>query len=64
MISFKDWEVMAFLEQGAAEIVTQFTAFQLNESIADILTGIILFFIIGSEFFVRYKINRRKVKED
>lgn len=56
--------LIVFLEQGAAEIVTQFTAFQLNESIADILTGIILFFIIGSEFFVRYKINKRKVKED
>ena len=56
--------LIVFLQQGAAEIVTQFTAFQLNESISDIITGIILFFIIGSEFFVRYKINRRKVKED
>lgn len=49
--------LIVFLERGAGEIAT---AFQLNESMSDILTGIILFFIIGSEFFVRYKLNFRK----
>jgi len=54
--------LIVFLERGAGEIAT---AFQLNESVADILTGIILFFIIGSEFFVQYKINKRaKHKEE
>lgn len=48
--------LIVFLERGASEIAT---AFQLNESVASILTGIILFFIIGSEFFVNYKINFR-----
>lgn len=53
--------LIAFLEGGAGEIAT---ACGLNESIADILTGIILFFIIGSEFFVNYKLSfRRKHKE-
>ena len=53
--------LIVFLERGAGEIAT---AFQLNESISDILTGIILFFIIGSEFFIQYKINvRAKHKE-
>lgn len=53
--------LIVFLERGAGEIAT---AFQLNESVADILTGIILLFIIGSEFFVQYKINfREKNKE-
>lgn len=53
--------LIVFLERGAGEIAT---AFQLNESISDILTGIILFFIIGSEFFVRYKVDfRNKHKE-
>lgn len=53
--------LIVFLERGAGEIAT---AFQLNESVSDILTGIILFFIIGSEFFVQYKINvRSKHKE-
>ncbi len=53
--------LIVFLERGAGEIAT---AFQLNGSVSDILTGIILFFIIGSEFFVRYKIHfRANIKE-
>ena len=55
--------LLVFLERGAGEIST---AFSLNHSFSDILTGIILFFIIGSEFFISYKINFRKAakKED
>ncbi len=49
--------LIVFLERGAGEIAT---AFRLNESLSDIITGIILFFIIGCEFFVNYKINIRK----
>lgn len=49
--------LIVFLERGAGEIAT---AFQLNESVSDILTGIILFFIIGCEFFVQYKVSFRK----
>ena len=30
---------------------------QLNDSFGDILTGIILFFIIGCEFFINYQIT-------
>ncbi len=43
--------------KGAGEISTKFG---LNQSFSEILTGIILFFIIGSEFFINYKINFRK----
>lgn len=54
--------LIVFLERGAGEIATKF---QLNQSISDILTGIILFFIIGCEFFVQYKLHiRGKNKED
>lgn len=49
--------LLVFLDRGASEIST---AFGLNQSFADILTGIILFFIIGSEFFISYKICFRK----
>ena len=49
--------LLVFFGQGASEIST---AFGLNQSFGDILTGIILFFIIGSEFFVTYKIHFRK----
>ena len=48
--------LLVFLQRGAGEISTQFG---LNQSFADILTGIILFFIIGCEFFITYKINFR-----
>lgn len=52
--------LLVFLDRGAGEIST---TFGLNHSFADILTGIILFFIIGSEFFITYKISfRRSVK--
>lgn len=55
--------LLVFLERGASEIATDFG---LNHSFGDILTGIILFFIIGSEFFINYKISFRKAagKED
>ena len=45
--------LIVFMDRGAGEIST---AFGLNESFADILTGIILFFIIGCEFFIRYQL--------
>ena len=48
--------LIVFLERGAGEISTNFG---LNQSFSDILTGIILFFIIGSEFFINYSIRLR-----
>ena len=53
--------IIVFLQRGAGEIATKFN---LNQSVADILTGIILFFIIGCEFFVNYKINLRKSQKE
>ena len=52
--------LLVFLERGAGQIST---SFGLNQSFSDILTGIILFFIIGSEFFITYRINFRKAAE-
>ena len=53
--------LLVFLGRGAGEIATDFG---LNQSFGDILTGIILFFIIGSEFFITYKLSfARKSKE-
>ncbi len=49
--------LLVFLERGAGEIATDFS---LNQSFGDILTGIILFFIIGSEFFITYQVHFRK----
>lgn len=53
--------LIVFLEKGAIQISTDFG---LNNSFSDILTGIIIFFIIGSEFFVNYTVKfRHKDKE-
>jgi len=52
--------LLVFLDRGAGEIST---IFGLNHSFADILTGIIIFFIIGSEFFIRYKLSFRKAEK-
>ena len=48
--------LLVVLSRGAGEIST---AFGLNRSFSDILTGIILFFIIGCEFFINYKVQFR-----
>lgn len=58
--------LLVFLDRGASEIST---IYSLNHSFGDILTGIILFFIIGSEFFISYKLkflkeNRKEEKKN
>ncbi len=52
--------LLVFLGRGAGEIAT---TFGLNSSFGDILTGIILFFIIGSEFFINYELRFHKSGE-
>ena len=49
--------LIVFLQKGASEIST---VHHLNSSFSDIITGIIIFFIIGSEFFINYTIKRSK----
>ncbi len=49
--------LLVFMQQGAFQIAPQFG---LNKNASDIITGIILFFLIGSEFFVNYKLEFRK----
>ena len=49
--------LLVFLDQGAAQISQDF---DISSAFPDIVVGIILFFIIGSEFFIRYKLNFRK----
>lgn len=46
--------LLVFLGRGAEEVSTQRG---LNSSFSDIITGIILFFIIGCEFFINYEIH-------
>ncbi len=51
--------LLVFMQKGATEIST---VFGLNDSFSDIITGIIIFFIIGSEFFINYSVRFRSRK--
>ena len=54
--------LIVFLQKGASQIST---IYELNKSFSDIITGIIIFFIIGSEFFINYAVKfRAKTKEE
>lgn len=54
--------LLVFLEKGAMEIASRY---QLSDYVSSMVTGIILFFLLGSEFFINYKLwfKRRKYKE-
>ena len=49
--------LVVFLQKGAMQM--QYS-FNVNSSVSDIITAIILFFIIGCEFFINYKVVFRK----
>lgn len=49
--------LIAFLSRGSLHIAS---TFRLSEDLANIITGIILLFIIGCEFFINYKLVFRR----
>lgn len=55
--------LICFLQGGAKALATDPTL-KLDTSLGDIITGIVILFIIGSEFFIRYKINFRRHHEE
>ncbi len=52
--------LLVFLEKGAIQIASQYN---LNDFASKMITGIILFFILGSEFFTNYRLVFRNRKE-
>ncbi len=48
--------LLVFLDKGAIEIASRYN---LNNHVSNMLTGIILFFILGSEFFIEYQVRFR-----
>ena len=54
--------LLVFMQLGAKEVAS-LPSLNLNHSFADILTGIILFFIIGCEFFISYKLQLSRHKK-
>ena len=53
--------LLVFLEKGAIQIASQYN---LNDYASQMITGIILFFILGSEFFTQYRLIFRGGKGD
>ena len=54
--------LVCFLQKGAGQIASDL---RLNSSVGEVLTGIMILFIISSEFFVNYKIHfRRKERKE
>ena len=52
--------LLTFFQFGAKEVSTKFG---YNEAFSEVITGIILFFVIATEFFLNYKIIFRKTKK-
>ncbi len=52
--------LVVFLEAGAGQVVD---TFHLNGSYADIVTGIMILFIVGCEFFIQYKVRLRMARK-
>ena len=48
--------LIVFLDKGAAQIASNYG---INEYVSQIITGIILFFLLGSEFFISYNVKFR-----
>ncbi len=49
--------LLVFLEKGAIQIASQYN---LSDYASEMIMGIILFFILGSEFFINYRLIFRK----
>lgn len=48
--------LIVFLDKGASQIAS---AYGINEYVSQIITGIILFFLLGCEFFINYNVKFR-----
>lgn len=53
--------LVVFLETGAAKVADSFF---LNSSFADIVSGIVILFLVGCEFFIRYTVRIRRNKKE
>ncbi|MBR2406279.1 MAG: ABC transporter permease [Clostridia bacterium] len=52
--------LVIFLETGAAKVADTFF---LNSSMADIVSGVVILFLVGCEFFIRYTVKFRHSKK-
>ncbi len=52
--------LVVFLNIGAAKVADTFF---LNSSYADIVTGVVILFVVGCEFFIRYSVKLHRTKK-
>ena len=53
--------LITVLDKGAIQVATEFN---ISKDMSNMITGIILFFIIGSEFFINYRLVLRKKEKE
>ena len=53
--------LVVFLQSGAAKVADSFF---LNGSYADIVSGIVILFLVGCEFFIRYSLKFRHTRKE
>ena len=53
--------LITVLDKGAIQVATEFN---ISKDMSNMITGIILFFIIGSEFFINYRLILRKKEKE
>ena len=53
--------LIVFLDSGAAKVAD---TFYLNGSYADIVAGIVILFVVGCEFFIRYTVKFRHAQKE
>ena len=55
--------LVAFLKSGSAQVITDFRL--NNDAFSSIITGIVIFFIIGCQFFIQYRLMfNKKIKKE
>ena len=53
--------LVVFLQNGAGKVADSFF---LNSSYADIVSGIVILFLVGCEFFIKYTVKFRHTKKE
>lgn len=53
--------LLVFISQGAGRLST---VFRVSNAFPDVVAGIVIFFVIGCEFFIRYKLHFRHSKTE
>lgn len=56
--------LISFLNNGADQLVSRLSSTGISPDFPSVIVGIILFFIVGCEFFVHYQIKFRSIRKE